>query len=314
VVRLVGSFLLERWLPLIEMSAREFRDDDEGYLAWIAANPDGYVINIRRSLATSDARLHQARCRTISGENPRSGPWTGPYIKVCTSDVQELDRWARENIGGPITHCGICQAPSCGEITPERQLGVPDARHVSVERHGASFGVSQTAVEARAGDYVPFERLSPAQQQLRDGLRTHVRALAATPGEVLHATFHGSKPPRADVENLLLYNIDSGGGAFAAAARFGLRFELDPGPIGVEGGYGYRYELAARESGFQHWRDVRELASWDWVDLGAFAGDKKLEQVWLALSRATVRIGSPVRDPDTPFSVRVRIRPPRADL
>jgi hypothetical protein len=66
------------------MGAREFRGDDAGYLAWIAGNPRGYVINIRRGVAASDARLHQARCRTISGENPRGGLWTGgPYIKVC---------------------------------------------------------------------------------------------------------------------------------------------------------------------------------------------------------------------------------------
>ena len=27
-----------------------FRDDDAGYLAWIEANPDGYVINTRRQI------------------------------------------------------------------------------------------------------------------------------------------------------------------------------------------------------------------------------------------------------------------------
>jgi hypothetical protein len=27
---------------------REFRDDDPGYLLWIASHPSGFVINIRR--------------------------------------------------------------------------------------------------------------------------------------------------------------------------------------------------------------------------------------------------------------------------
>ena len=30
------------------MSVREFRDDDAGYLDWLATHPDGYVINIAR--------------------------------------------------------------------------------------------------------------------------------------------------------------------------------------------------------------------------------------------------------------------------
>jgi hypothetical protein len=42
------------------VSAREFREDDSGYLAWIAAHPGGYVINIRRGYNPSDARLHLA--------------------------------------------------------------------------------------------------------------------------------------------------------------------------------------------------------------------------------------------------------------
>ena len=62
------------------MTVEEFRHDDEGYLTWIGANPAGFVINIQRGLNASDARLHLATCRAISGENPRRGPWTGPYV------------------------------------------------------------------------------------------------------------------------------------------------------------------------------------------------------------------------------------------
>ncbi len=61
----------------------EFRDDDAGYLAWLAAYPDGYVINVARNHSAPAARTHRAGCRTISGQNPRGGPWTGPYVKVC---------------------------------------------------------------------------------------------------------------------------------------------------------------------------------------------------------------------------------------
>jgi hypothetical protein len=59
------------------MSTHEFRDDDAGYLAWLATHPDGYVINIARGHSATQARVHHAGCGTISGQNPSGGPWTG---------------------------------------------------------------------------------------------------------------------------------------------------------------------------------------------------------------------------------------------
>lgn len=94
---------------------REFRDDDEGYLAWIAEHPDGYVINILRGLNPTTARVHRARCRTVTGTPPRGGPWTGPYIKVCAGQVDELDRWAVQHAGQVITRCGVCQPPGASQ-------------------------------------------------------------------------------------------------------------------------------------------------------------------------------------------------------
>jgi hypothetical protein len=65
-----------------------------GYLRWVSANRLGFVINIRRNLNPIDARTHHASCRSISGENPRAGPWTGMYIKLCSADIGALDQWA----------------------------------------------------------------------------------------------------------------------------------------------------------------------------------------------------------------------------
>ena len=47
------------------MSVELFRDDDQGYAAWLAASVQGHVGNIQRSLNPSDARVHEADCRTI---------------------------------------------------------------------------------------------------------------------------------------------------------------------------------------------------------------------------------------------------------
>lgn len=69
------------------MSAHEFRDDDAGYLAWLATHPNGFVLNIARSHHATEARVHHASCRTISGANPRGGLWSGPYVKVCAEHL-----------------------------------------------------------------------------------------------------------------------------------------------------------------------------------------------------------------------------------
>lgn len=76
------------------MSALEFRDDDARYLAWLAANPGGYAINIARSHSANEARVHLAGCWTISGENPAGSTWTGQYVKVCAEDLTDLEQWA----------------------------------------------------------------------------------------------------------------------------------------------------------------------------------------------------------------------------
>lgn len=86
----------------------EFRDDDVGYLSWLAAHPYGYVINIARGHSLSAARIHQAGCRTINGQNPRNGAWTGPYVKVCAENLVDLEQWATDNLDQLIPPCGTC--------------------------------------------------------------------------------------------------------------------------------------------------------------------------------------------------------------
>jgi hypothetical protein len=87
---------------------QQFSDDDRGYLAWTAAHPDGYVVNIQRSLNAVDARLHRADCYTINGEPARGRTWTGPYVKICSESVRDLRDWARSNVNTAIPRCGVC--------------------------------------------------------------------------------------------------------------------------------------------------------------------------------------------------------------
>ena len=109
----VGGLVDDEPLPeletgVLEPGAHEFRDDDVGYLSWLAAHANGFVINIARSHSAISARVHHAGCRTISGENPRGGVWTGPYEKVCAEQLADLEQWAVNHVGEPIRRCGTC--------------------------------------------------------------------------------------------------------------------------------------------------------------------------------------------------------------
>src|SRR6185437_14509226 len=100
------------------MSALEFRDNDDGYRAWLTSHPDGYVINIPRGHSATQARMHRAGCRTIRGQNPRGGVWTGPYVKVCAEHLAELEQWTIDVVGKAIPRCGTCH-PAPNAVRPE---------------------------------------------------------------------------------------------------------------------------------------------------------------------------------------------------
>lgn len=293
-----------------EQRLSEFRDDDAGYLAWLAAHPNGYVINIARNYKTIDARTHRSSCRTINGQKQPRATLTGPYVKVCADNLWELDRWAIWGVGELVVSCGICQPAAGREVqstttTTETTTNEPDSRFIIV---GPTL-VKLQEVQAWTDDYVPFERRTGWQKHLRDEIRRRCRQLRPMPDQLLHATFAGEKLRGADVENLTIYNIDS----FREAGRYGIRFELcekaPQAPDGHDYRFGYRYALEPRSGFFTHWKRGRTLASFDWTDLGEFAGEKKLAQVWLAIARTRMQLSTSA-SPGKPFAVRVEVRPP----
>lgn len=409
----------------------EFRDDDAGYLAWLVAHPQGYVINIARSYNPTDAHLHRADCPTIGGSP--GGARTGPYVKECATHLADLKQWANESVGQSIRPCRRCQPESAAfhedphpgscswDGNPDQSgsswdslvdwadyhaigwarwqawrkhllLGRPMAsRADAIEMYWSGFNGSggegwklacaarvvnalrkltadfsahpelqhaldrlspeleqrwrcrapvaeaisvasqdravsapipqrlpefredSAVVEAWADDYVPHDHRTARQDDLRYEIRNRCRQLEPAPDQVLHATFFGHKPTNADIENLLLYNIDE---SFKRAGRNGIRFEhgaaVPASPHGVDYRFGYRYALAPRSGTFDHWNKQRTLASFDWIQLGAFDGEPTLARVWLALSRARLQTNSttPASAVKIPFGIRVEVRPP----
>jgi hypothetical protein len=86
-----------------------FIDDDAGYLAWLAANPAGYVLKCERSPRLGGARLHRASFPTIQGRPRNGGPWTTSWQKRAAGTVAEFDAWAVAELGAPAA-----RFPRCG--------------------------------------------------------------------------------------------------------------------------------------------------------------------------------------------------------
>jgi hypothetical protein len=83
-----------------------FANDDSGYLNWLKANPDGFVINVTRRRA-AHLVLHRATCSTIGGAPARGSHRTTDSAKFC-GDRNELEALARSNSGGQPRACRLC--------------------------------------------------------------------------------------------------------------------------------------------------------------------------------------------------------------
>jgi hypothetical protein len=83
-----------------------FKDDDDGFFAWLERNPDGYVINSERNPKPSYLVLHRPGCPHFKSSN--SLHWTMDYIKFCSPDRKALEAWAAAAIGGDVRPCRNC--------------------------------------------------------------------------------------------------------------------------------------------------------------------------------------------------------------
>ncbi len=83
-----------------------FQDDDDGFLDWVEAHPDGYIINADRNPKPSFLVLHNSPCRHIDGT--QGVERTKNFVKVCSDDRNELEEWAVNTVGGEVTLCRTC--------------------------------------------------------------------------------------------------------------------------------------------------------------------------------------------------------------
>ena len=86
-----------------------FVNNDKAYLRWLTQNPEGLVVNSYLHPSPDYLILHRANCGTISTAARTNWTTTG-FIKVCSLNKDELENWAKREVGGQLHHCQICKA------------------------------------------------------------------------------------------------------------------------------------------------------------------------------------------------------------
>ena len=88
----------------------EFIDDDRGFLRWKDTHGNGYVLNTTRKPRADYLMLHRAGRRHLTSPNP-ARLWTSKYIKICSTEIGDLERWAAQHVVEQprLTPCGSCR-------------------------------------------------------------------------------------------------------------------------------------------------------------------------------------------------------------
>jgi hypothetical protein len=91
---------------MVAMVEKFFRPgDDPHYQAWLAAHPDGYVVNIGRSGRSGHARLHRATCKWITELHGRGTTFVDQWAKWCDTSEEKLQEEVEKERGSPAERC-----------------------------------------------------------------------------------------------------------------------------------------------------------------------------------------------------------------
>lgn len=83
-----------------------FDNDENGYLQWVADNPNGFVINAPKRSGDFPDMLHRASCKSITTDL-QTNYTTTTFKKICSIDRQELTDWGDRN-SEDFRHCKQC--------------------------------------------------------------------------------------------------------------------------------------------------------------------------------------------------------------
>ena len=168
------------------------------------------------------------------------------------------------------------------------------------------------SVEAWSIKRLPFEPKGWVKD-LRAALRSELKVLTWSTGNVLHARFVSNDTRAFDVENVLLYNV--GNGYFANTSQTGLRLERafahpPAPPLDLRGEtlHYHQYRLAGLDSTFHHWKAGKRLAKWA-APLPS-ASQMTASSVWLTMKRGQAEVEKSTSDDVTALMIRATVGVP----
>jgi len=79
-----------------------------GYIPWLRAHQnDGYSVNFRWK-GGKHLVVHRATCAHVSRTSINYGRKGDHSGKACSTDIQELRRWAMDDYGKSLDPCSFC--------------------------------------------------------------------------------------------------------------------------------------------------------------------------------------------------------------
>ena len=93
-------------------SVVHFDGDDGAYFAWLARNPEGYVVNVRRRCSPDYAVLHRASCGHIANPKAEGAYTERGYAKLCAptyEDILDAPTYCGRAKGGFTKKCVHCR-------------------------------------------------------------------------------------------------------------------------------------------------------------------------------------------------------------
>ena len=97
--------------PAADAGLLFFDGDDASYLRWVASNPGGYVVNVRRRLTPDYVVLHRASCPHVSAPAAPGAYTERGYRKYCgdtLADVREAPVRCGRPSGSFTKRCSLC--------------------------------------------------------------------------------------------------------------------------------------------------------------------------------------------------------------
>ena len=233
--------------------------------------------------------------------------------RLATTEPWPDDVYARYLDPAPVNTAlkDAVTAPELLNRLPSTHLAQQAAAASTTRRtHSVNYEVSTpvpaVVVEATSQARLPFEPtgwLIDFRRELAQACRT----LAATPGEILHAVYSSADRSRADIENILCYNL--GTGAIRAAATHGLILERSyVTPAAAP--HHYRYELTPDTVPWSTWRASERLATIRLTAPASLFAEPKAGRWWLAARRGEVTAHSNRQDPPDAYALSITVAPP----